>query len=390
MDFSLSSEQEMIRDSVNRFVEKNYSFNKYLETVSTDSQMQAKTWQQFAEFGWLGQPLPEAAGGYGGDAVDTSLITEGLGNGMVLEPFIASVVFAGNLIAKAGNSDQHEALIAPLVEGNKQLAVAFAERISRYNPAWCATTAKASDDGYVLAGEKHGVANGANAETFIISARTSGKAGETAGISLFIVDANTPGLTVKSYKTLGGGTAAELTLNDVRVGDDALLGAPGEGFAPLEHALDYAIAAACADALGAMKALLKRTAEYAGQRKQFGVPIGSFQVIQHKLVDMFIEVEQSTSMVLQAAVQADNDDRIIRRKAISGAKAYLNKSSKFVAQWAVQLHGGIGVTEELDVGHYFRRLTGFNLMFGDREYHLKQFATLSCDVQAESAQQAAA
>ena len=163
MDFSLSSEQEMIRDSVNRFVEKDYSFDKYLDTVKTDAQMQPKTWQQFAEFGWLGQPLSETAGGYGGNAVDTSLIAEGLGNGLVLEPYIANIVFAGNLIALAGSSSQQEALVGPLVEGNKQLAVAFAERISRYNPAWCATTAQASDDGYVLNGEKHGVVNGANA-----------------------------------------------------------------------------------------------------------------------------------------------------------------------------------------------------------------------------------
>lgn len=377
MDFSLTDEQRMIRDSVERFVDKSYGFERYLATLAAPSQSDPAVWAQFAEFGWLGLPLPESAGGLGGSAVDTMLVAEGLGAGLIIEPYIANVVLSGKLVALAGSAAQQEALLSGVVAGTDRLATGFHERGTRYDLRHCATRAEATDAGYRLNGAKAFLLDAPNAERLIVAARTAGDTDDQHGIGLFVVDPKAAGVSLRPYAVLGGGVAADLQLDDVEVGADALLGEPGQGFEALERALEYATAAACAEALGAMQALLHRTVEYAKVRKQFGVPIGSFQALQHRMVDMFNAVEQSRSLVYMASILVDGDDSHERRKAVSAAKAYLGKASRFVAQQAVQIHGGIGMTEELDVGHYFRRLTAFGNLYGDRRHHVRRFAELA-------------
>jgi alkylation response protein AidB-like acyl-CoA dehydrogenase len=371
MDFSYSQEQKMLRESAAKFALKGYGFERYRSTLELPGHCDPALWSQMAEFGWLGLPLPEDAGGLGGSALDVSLVCEALGGGMVLEPYVAGAVLPGRLLSLCGADT---ALLGSLAEGKAQLAVAWAEPGSAEDPARCTTRAQADGEGYVLSGRKQCVLNAPNATTLIVSARTSGGDHDADGISLFIVDPQAAGIELKPYPLMGGGYAADIRLDQVRVGAAARIGAAGAGFAPLDTALDHATVAACAQALGAMNALLERTGNYLKVRKQFGTPIGSFQVLQHRLVDMFVEVEQSRSMVMMSSVRVESAEPAVRRRAVSAAKAYLGQSSKFVAQQAVQLHGGIGVTEELDVGHYFRQLTAFGSLYGSREYHLRRFA----------------
>lgn len=377
MDFSLSSEQQQLKDSADKFAVRGYGFTRHQATLRQPGHLDHSTWAQLAEFGWLALPLPESAGGLGGSGVDVSLVAESLGVGMVLEPFISGLLLPGKLIALAGSNAQQESLLIPLAEGRLQLAVAWAESSARQDPAHCETLAERNDDGWLLRGRKLCVLNAPNAERLLVSARTAGASSDEKGISLFEVSVRAAGVTLESYPLMGGGVAANITLDHVQLSPDALLGSADEGFAALDAALDHATVAACAQALGAMGQLLDRTLSYLRVRKQFGVAIGSFQVLQHRAVDMFIELEQSRSMVLMAAVRVDSLDARERRLAVSAAKAYLCKAAKFVAQQAVQLHGGIGVTEELDVGHYFRQLTAFGTLHGDRERHLDRYAALS-------------
>lgn len=371
MDFSYSQEQKMLRDSAAKFALKGYGFERYQSTLELPGHCDPALWSQMADFGWIGLPLPEDAGGLGGSALDVSLVCEALGGGMVLEPYVAGAVLPGRLLSFCGADT---ALLGGLAEGKAQLAVAWAEPGSAEDPAYCTTRAQADADGYVLSGRKQCVLNAAKATTLIVSARSSGGEHDTDGISLFAVDPQAAGIELKPYPLMGGGYAADLRLDQVRVGAAARIGAADAGFAPLDTALDHATVAACAQALGAMNALLERTGNYLKVRKQFGTPIGSFQALQHRLVDMFVEVEQSRSMVMMSSVRVESAEPAVRRRAVSAAKAYLGQSSKFVAQQAVQLHGGIGVTEELDVGHYFRQLTAFGSLYGSREYHLRRFA----------------
>lgn len=374
MDFSLNTDQQMLRDSVEKFVARACGFDGYRRTLALPGQSDPEIWRQFAEFGWLALTVPEARGGLGGSAVDSMVVAEALGAGMVIEPFVASAVFGARLLALAAPDDvRHDDLFAALLDGSAQLAVAYAERGAGYNIDHCTTRAERDADGYRLNGHKIAALNAPNARWLIVSARCTGRDGDE-GIALFLVDHNAPGLAQDACAVVGGGVAAELRLDSVRVGADALLASPADGHRLLEHALDYATAASCAQALGAMEALLRRTADYARVRKQFGAAIGSFQVIQHRIVDMFLDVQQSRSMVCMASVFVDSGDRDERCRAVSAAKAYLGRAARLLSQQSVQLHGGIGVTEELDVGHYFRQLTAFRTLFGDRDYHLERFA----------------
>lgn len=376
MDFSYSQEQTMLRESADKFAIKGYGFERYQSTLELPGHCDAALWSQMAELGWLGLPLPEDAGGLGGSALDVSQLCEALGGGMVLEPYVAGAVLPGRLLGLcAAEAD----LLGSLAEGEAQLAVAWAEPDSAGDPAHCTTRAQVDGDGYVLSGCKQCVLNAPNATTLIVSARSSGDDHDADGVSLFAVDPQSPGLELKPYPLMGGGYAADIRIDQLRVGADARIGTAGTGFVPLDAALDHATVAACAQALGAMNALLERTGEYLRVRKQFGTPIGSFQVLQHRLVDMFIEVEQSRSMVMMSSVRVESAEPAVRRRAVSAAKAYVGQSSKFVAQQAVQLHGGIGVTEELDVGHYFRQLTAFGSLYGSREYHLRRFAAAEAE-----------
>lgn len=376
MDFSYSPEQILLQDSANKFAFKGYGFERYKATLKLSGQLDPLAWAQMAEFGWLALPLPESVGGLGGSGADLALVAEALGAGMVLEPFVAGVVFPGKLVTLAGSAAQQQRLLAPLAAGGLPISVAWAEPGDRQNPARCETRATKDAGGYVLSGRKLCALNAPNAERVIVSARTSGQPGQSRGISLFEIDPAAIGLRLQAYPVMGGGVAADLVLDQVRVSDDSLLGEAGAGFEALDAALDHATAASCAQALGAMRAMLDRTTNYLKMRRQFGVPIGSFQALQHRLVDMLIEIEQCCSMVLMAAMRVDSADADERRRAVSATKAYLGQASKFVAQQSVQLHGGIGVTEELDVGHYFRQLTAFGSLWGDRERHLDRYAGL--------------
>ncbi|MGQ0700209.1 MAG: acyl-CoA dehydrogenase family protein [Panacagrimonas sp.] len=376
MDFSFSSEQQLLKDSATKFALKGYGFERYKTTLKLDGHLDPTAWAQIAEFGWLALPVPESAGGLSGSGTDIALVAEALGAGMVLEPFVSGAVLPARLVVLSGDEAAATRLLVPLAAGSLQLAVAWSEAGDRQDPAVCATQAKPAKAGYVISGRKQCVLNAPNAQRLLVSARTAGKAGEAAGISLFEIDPAAAGVKLERYPIMGGGTAADVILDGVEVPASALIGKADAGFAALDAALDHATVASCAQALGAMGALFERTAAYLKVRKQFGVPIGSFQSLQHRLADMFVEIEQSRSMVLMAGVRVDSADANERRRAASATKAYLCKASKFVAQQAVQLHGGIGVTEELDVGHLFRQLTTFGTLYGNRERHLDRVTRL--------------
>ena len=364
MDLSFTSEQEQLQDSAVKFASRGYSFDQYKKSLAAPGQCDPAIWKQIAEFGWIALAVPESVGGIGGSTLDIALIAEALGAGLVIEPLISGAVLPAAILA-AGSAP--EATLSALAAGDAQLAVAYAERAGRFDPTHCETTATASANGWTLTGAKHCAFNAPNASQLIVSAR-NGK-----NIELFLVPREAKGVSLSSYAVLGGGVAADVQLDGVQVGKDAKVG----DLAALEAGLDRANAVACAQALGGMKALFERTAAYLKTRKQFGVPIGTFQALQHRVVDMFVEVEQSRSLVLLAAAKADSSDAAERARAVSAAKAYVAKAAKFVGQQAVQLHGGIGVTEELDVGHYFRQLTAFGMRYGDREFHLNRFASLA-------------
>ncbi|MGQ0620359.1 MAG: acyl-CoA dehydrogenase family protein [Panacagrimonas sp.] len=373
MDFSFSSEQELLQDSAARFALKGYGFDQYKHSLEAPGQCDPAIWKQLADFGWLALPVAETAGGIGGSTLDMALVAESLGAGLVIEPYLTGLVLPALILGADTSSTTHAHRLEAMISGDTQLAVAYTERAGRFDSAHCATRAEKTARGYRINGAKHCVFNAPNASELIVTARTSGQAGDTAGIELFLLPREAAGLMISSYPVLGGGVAADLVFDDLEVGADAALGL---GLDTLDAALDTTTTLSCAQALGGMKALFERTAAYLRTRKQFGVPIGSFQILQHRLVDMFIELEQSRSMVLMAAGKCDTSAGQIRRRAVSAAKAYVGKSSKFVAQQAVQLHGGIGVTEELDVGHYFRQLTAFGTRFGDRDFHLSRFEAL--------------
>ena len=363
MDLSFTSEQEALQDSAVKFVQRGYTFDQYKKSLAAPGQSDPAIWKQVAEFGWLALAVPESAGGIGGSTLDIALVAEALGAGLVVEPFVTGAILPAAVIAASDTAAQREELLGALAGGDARIAVAYAERATRFDASQCATTAEKNAKGFVLKGEKLCAFDAPNASQLIVSARNG------QSIDLFLVPRETAGLTLTTYPVLGGGVAADVKLDGVQVGADARLG----DVSALEAGLDKAVAADCAYALGGMKALFERTSAYLRQRKQFGVAIGTFQVLQHRVVDMFIELEQSRSMVLLAASKADGTDALERRKAVSAAKAYVAKAAKMVAQQAVQLHGGIGMTEELDIGHYFRQLTAFGTRFGDRDHHLDRF-----------------
>lgn len=377
MNFSFTDEQTMLRDGAQRFLRQVYTFDTYRKMIATPAGHSPDIWKQMAELQWLGLPFPESEGGLDGGPVELLLLMEQFGRGLCVEPFIANMVLSGQLLLRLGSMAQKGTLLPSLMDGTSQISLAYLEAEGRHNHAYCASQAKKTASGYTLSGKKSLVLNGPNADRFIVLARLSGKTDDQTGLGLFIVDAQTKGVMLRSYPLLGGGVACELTLDEVHVEQSQRLGNDHDVIDALNDVLDLAIAASCADAYGAMQALLERTTEYLKTRKQFGVALGSFQVLQHRTVDMFVETQQTQSMILMAMIRLQDNDQAVRQKAASACKAYLHKASKFVAQQAVQLHGGIGMTEELNIGHYFRRLTAFGNLFGDREHHLKRLATLT-------------
>ena len=377
MDFSYSEEQHMLQESVQKFVMQKYDFYTRGDIIKTEAGYSAENWAMFAELGWLTVPFTEEDGGFGGKAVDLMVMMEEFGKGMLVEPYLSCAIMGGTLIADLGNEEQKGALIPQIMEGAMITAVAYAEQGSRFNSNNVSTSAVASGDDVVLNGAKTAVLGAPNAQTIIVSARESGAATDADGISLFLVDANAAGVSIKAYTTIDGRKACEVTLTDVRVPATARLGAAGGAAAVLGAVIDRATLAVAAEAVGAMDSLLTKTVEYSKTRKQFGTAIGTFQALQHRMADMFIQCQLARSIVVRAAMILDSDeDAVSKARAVSSAKSRVGKAIRKVGQEAVQIHGGIGVTDELDVGHLFKRVTALDLMFGNAEYHLKRFASL--------------
>jgi alkylation response protein AidB-like acyl-CoA dehydrogenase len=377
MDFSFSEEQTLLQESVQRFIEKDYAFDQRQKLIKTDDGFDRANWSTFAELGWLGLPFSEEAGGYGGGAIETMILMEEFGKGLVVEPYLSSVLLAGKCLEYGGNTDQIENTLAEVIAGTKLGAFAFVEPQARFNLADTVTTAVQSGDGYTLNGFKGVVLGGPSADFFIIPARTAGEQRDTKGITLFLVDSNTVGLSRRDYATVDGLRASELTIDNVSVAASAVVGAQDNGYELIERVIDMGIMAVSAEAVGAMEVLYKTTVDYCKTREQFGQPIGKFQVLQHRMVDMFVEHEQTKSLLYMAAMRLDDEYGVQARKAVSGLKVQVGKGGTFVGQNAVQLHGGMGMTDELNVGHYFKRLTTIDTLFGNGDFHLKKYGQIA-------------
>lgn len=373
MDFSLSTEQTLLKDSVERFVEEQYALEQRRKIIAGEPGFSRANWARFAELGWLGMSLPEAFGGFDGTPVETMVVMEVFGRGLVVEPYLSSVVLAGTLLTRGGSEDQRRALLPALAEGELVLAVGYAERQSRYDLHDVSTTAAPADGGFVIDGHKIAVFHGAAADKIIVSVRSGGDRRAREGVTLVLVDRGADGLEVRDYATVDGLRAADLTFAGVRLGADAVVGEVGQGLDLLEAAVDHGTAAVCAEAVGIMSALTELTGEYLKSREQFGQPIGRFQVLQHRLVDMFMACEEARSMSYMATLKLDAE-AAERRRACAAAKAFIGKAGRHVGQEAVQLHGGMGMTDELVVGHYFKRLTMIDTLFGNRAYQLERLA----------------
>jgi pimeloyl-CoA dehydrogenase small subunit len=372
MDFDLSEDQILLRESVERSIADAYaSFEKRRDYQAGPGGWSHALWASYAELGILGLPFSEDEGGIGGGPVETMLVMEAIGRGLVVEPYLPTVVLGGGLLRLGGSEAQRASIIPSIIDGSRTLALAYTERQSRYDLGDVATTAKADGDGFVLDGIKEVVLAGDSADTIIVSARTGGGRRDRDGITLFLVDADAHGLTRHGYATQDGLRSATITLDNVRVGKDAVLGAQGEGLALLERVADLGIAALAAEAVGAMAALHETTVDYLKQRKQFGTSIGSFQALQHRAADMLVNLEEARSMAMYAAMMAEDPDPVARRAGLAAAKVQINRSARSLGQEAVQLHGGIAMTWEYKAGHYFKRLTAIETMFGDTDHHLR-------------------
>jgi pimeloyl-CoA dehydrogenase small subunit len=375
MDFSFTDEQKLLSDSVERFVKDEYDFDTRRAITRSEEGFRRDYWEKFAELGWLALPFAEEDGGLGGSPVDTMILMEAFGKGLVVEPYLQTVVLGGGFLRAAGTKAQKDAVLPGLVEGKTLLAFAYAEPTSRYNLADVSTKAVKDGAGYKITGHKAVVVHGPSADHFVVTARTSGGQRDEKGVTVFLVPAKAAGVSRRDYPTVDGLRASELSLENVSVGADAVIGEVDNGLPLVEHVVDEAIAAICAEAVGAMKTLHDTTLEYLKTRVQFGQPIGRFQVLQHRQVDMFMAYEQSKSMSYMANLKL-GEPANARKKAISAAKVQIGKAGRFIGQQAVQLHGGMGMTDELSVGHYFKRLTMIDTQFGNVDHHLKRFGAL--------------
>ena len=372
MDFSLTQEQRLLQESLARFVQKEYTFEKRRAIRQSPEGYSPDIWAQLADMGVLGLPFAEDCGGFGGGPVETLIVMQAIGNGLLIEPYLATVVLGGGLVQSLGNDDQKR-MLAQVAEGKLLLALAHGEPNSRYALAQVETRAVRDGAGWKLSGRKAMVLHGAQAGRLIVTARSGGSVADEAGISAFVVERGAKGLSVRDTRTIDGLRAAEVELNDVRVSADALLGAEGGACAAIEQAIDRGSAALCAEAVGVMETLNAQTLEYIKARQQFGQPIGRFQVLQHRAADMFIHCELSKSMAVLAAMKADSGDANERRRAVSAAKAHIGRSGRSVSQAAIQLHGGMGVTDEMPASHYAKRLTMIDFWLGDTAHHVERF-----------------
>jgi alkylation response protein AidB-like acyl-CoA dehydrogenase len=373
MDIQLTEEQELFRSSVQRLLHDHYDFDARRKIVATDEGWSRKHWSAFAELGLCAAPFQESSGGLGGGPLATMIVMREFGRNLVVEPFLETVVLAGGLIEDVGSQAQREVFLPQIMAGESIWALAWAEGRSRYDFNNVATTARRQGEVYVLNGTKATVIGAPWADKLIVSARTSGEPRDRSGVSLFVVDRQSANLHLQSFKTIDGRRAAEITLMNVQVPASQLLGTEGEGLAALEACRDRAIAALCAEAVGAMSELNSVTLEYAKTRKQFGVALGTFQVLQHRMVDMFIALEEAISLTQHLNLSLATGEPH-GSKLASGAKSKVGYAARFIAEQAIQLHGGMGMSDELSVGHYFKRIASINVQFGDPTYHLMRYA----------------
>ena len=372
MDFNFSDDQRLLRDSADRMLGDAYGdWDKRQAYAAEPDGFSRKLWGDYAELGLLGLPFSEEEGGFGGGAVETMLVMEAFGRALALDPYLSTVILGGGLLRLGGSAAQREALVPSIIDGTSRLAFAQAERQSRYDLFDVATTARASGDGWVLDGAKDLVLGGDSADLLVVSARTAGNRRDRDGISLFLVDPAGSGVQRRGYGTQDGLRAAQITFDNVAVAGDKLLGEPGRALPIIERVVDLTLAALTAEAVGAMSALHELTVDYLKQRKQFGVAIASFQALQHRAADMLVNLEEARSMAMYAAMMADAANPTERRAAISAAKVAINKAARSLGQEAIQLHGGIAMTWEYKAGHYFKRLTTIESLFGDTAHHLR-------------------
>tara|TARA_Y100001936_G_scaffold249748_1_gene300819 strand:- start:6508 stop:7632 length:1125 start_codon:yes stop_codon:yes gene_type:complete len=374
MDFNFNEEQTLIQNQVEQFIQKDYEWEERQKLLDTELGYSLDNWKTFADLGWLGLSISEENGGFGGGPIDTMIIMEQFGKGLVLEPFLESIIMSGKILDLYAEDDQKK-LLEELIEGKLQLALAFTEPQSRFNLSDVTTTAKKEGENYLLNGYKSVVMNGPSANQIILSARTAGDQFDQEGITLFLIEREIDGLSKRDYKTVDGRRASEVTLENVRVSSKDIIGKEGKGFSILDESIENSILAISAEAVGAMEVLYKTTVEYTKTREQFGTPIGKFQVLQHRMVDMFMEYEQCKSLLFMATMKK-NEKANDSKKAISGLKYQVGKAARFIGQESIQLHGGMGVTDELNVGHYFKRLTTISTIFGNTDFHLKRYTNL--------------
>ena len=378
MDFAFSSDQNLIKDSVDRFVADNYAQSQRAAIVASDEGFSREHWAQFASLGWLGIAFPEDRGGFGGSAVETMILAEAFGRGLVLEPFVPSVVLGGSALAYGGTSQAHHDLLEAMIGGEKLLTFAYAEERSRYDYGLVETEARAAGGDLLITGKKLAVPFAAAADTYVVTVRTGGEKRDPGGISVVLVDRDTPGITRHDYRTVDDRRASTITFDGVRVPRANALGEPGAGLPLVERIVDAGLGALAAEAVGNASVLLRRTVEYLKTRKQFGVPIGSFQALQHRAVDMLIQVELARSITYYGTMALVEDASPAERmKALSATKVQVARSSRVVGESAIQLHGGIGMSEEYAIGHYFKRLSMIELELGDVDFHLTRYLAQS-------------
>ena len=375
MNFELSEEQKMIQQSVERFVQENYDLTNRVKISSEDPGYSQDYWTAMAELGWLGLAFSEEDGGFGGNQIDTLVLMEQFGKGLVLEPFLANIVLGGGAIKRGGTPAIKESVLPNLIEGNLQVTLAYAEEQSRFDIEDVATAAREDGNNFIINGKKSMVLNAESADKIVVVARTNGSQVDEDGISLFLVDATSKGVERENFPTVDGLRASEITFTDVEVSSDNLIGEKDKGFSILQAVVNDAILALSAEAVGAMEVLYKDTVEYTQQREQFDHPLSDFQVLQHRMVDMFMEYEQCKSLLLRATMETVQDP-ILAQRTVHALKHLIGKSGIFVGESAVQLHGGMGVTEELRIGHFFKRLLVIDSQFGNSDFHLDKFTSL--------------
>jgi alkylation response protein AidB-like acyl-CoA dehydrogenase len=377
MNFDYTDEQNALRDSLAKWAAGEYDFDKRRAALASEDGWK-KNWATFAELGLLAAPLPEEFGGLGGGAIDVSVVMEEFGKALVVEPYVSTAVIGANALKYAGSKAQKEQYLNAIASGECIVAFAQAEPKSRWTLSDVSTSAKKDGAGYVLNGQKAVVLGGPQASHLLVTARTTGKQRDAKGISLFLVPKAAKGVTTRDYPTLDDTRASEIYFENVAVGADGLIGAADAALPLIERIVDEANAAYMSEAVGAMRMMCSLTQEYAKTRKQFGRPIAEFQVLQHRMVDMFMAAEESASMALLATIKLEADDAE-RAKAVSAAKVSIGKAARFVGQAAVQTHGGMGVTDEMRVGHYFKRVTMLDATYGNVDYHLKRFMALTAE-----------